>query len=523
MSNSEVGTTKVCSADALTDTYALMDDELSVQDGTNKWLWLYAETQTTLEIVYTTGAAETNNYVEFYIEYGSGAVSGPPNKTSTMTWVRETMEYFDDSADQILLEEWTYRIDGAAAGTAYTKRIQLPVCAKAIRIYAKEVGVAANYGTLTIKANTVAAGAGFYNRHLQTVTLEADAAIDVAKWGGTTLTAGAAAADALSNAVVGGLVKTENLGYNGTTWDRIRAGVTTLTATLTGWLNTLPWAIYNAAPTTRTEGQGGPLQADASGNLKVADQSGGGSAGGGNNTYSTEQGDFTATVTDSSYAIVLSVDSIGGQSLTTANFANGILKVQDVSLTPDEWKIIKLDKFTWTSGTKTLDVTSCTGAFPFGTGDVVSLVITGPDKMRNTTTDSQRTTLTRDVSDQYVVQTVVDTTNVADDTYYPSSSGQSTNGYRDLTVTGILIDGAAETTTLTVQVSNLGGTTATDWMTVYVRDDINNTNVNSISATNQTTYYAISAPGIGKYAYYRYKIDTSAASNTVEINEKLTY
>lgn len=58
-------------------------------------------------------------------------------------------------------------------------------------------------------------------------------------------------------------------GFNGTTWDRLRAGVTALTATLTGWLNTLPWAIYNASPTTRTEGQGGPLQAASNGSLKA--------------------------------------------------------------------------------------------------------------------------------------------------------------------------------------------------------------------------------------------------------------
>jgi hypothetical protein len=281
-------------------------------------------------------------------------------------------------------------------------------------------------------------------------------------------------------------------------------------------------AVYNAAPTTRTEGQIGPLQADSSGSLKVSSGSGG-SAGGGNNTYSTEQGDFTATVTDSTYAIVLSVDSIGGVALTTANFANGILKVQDVSLTPDEWKTITLDKFTWTAATKTLDVTSCTGAFTFGTGDVVTLVITGSDKMRDSANDAQRNLPVRDVSDQSLPQPVVDTTNVASGTYYPSSSGQATNGYKDLTFTGTLIDGAGETTTLTLEVSNIGGTTAGDWNTVYFRDDKNNTNVASISATNQTTTYACSAPGAGKFNYYRYLITSSAATNTVEISEKLTW
>jgi len=168
----QVGTTTICSADVLTNAYVLMDDELQTVDGTNKWFQLYSETQTTLEITYTTGAAETSNYVEFYIEFGSGSVGGRPDLANTMTWVPETVEYLDDSANQIVLEGWTYRIDGAAAA-AYSKRIQLPVCTKGIRIYAKEVGVAANYGNLTIKANTVSAGSGVYNRSLQTVTLEA--------------------------------------------------------------------------------------------------------------------------------------------------------------------------------------------------------------------------------------------------------------------------------------------------------------------------------------------------------------
>ncbi|HSV48361.1 MAG TPA: hypothetical protein VLJ58_21410 [Ramlibacter sp.] len=53
------------------------------------------------------------------------------------------------------------------------------------------------------------------------------------------------------------------------TWDRARAGIVTPTATLTGHANVLPWAVYNATPTTRTEGQGGPLQATAQGSLVV--------------------------------------------------------------------------------------------------------------------------------------------------------------------------------------------------------------------------------------------------------------
>ena len=59
------------------------------------------------------------------------------------------------------------------------------------------------------------------------------------------------------------------LGWDGSNWDRIKAGVSSVTSSLTGWLNTMPWAIFHATPTTRTTGQGGPLEADAKGNLKT--------------------------------------------------------------------------------------------------------------------------------------------------------------------------------------------------------------------------------------------------------------
>jgi len=57
--------------------------------------------------------------------------------------------------------------------------------------------------------------------------------------------------------------------FNGTTWDRVRSGVIALSTTLTGMMNVIPWAIYNASPTSRTEGQGGPLQANVKGALNV--------------------------------------------------------------------------------------------------------------------------------------------------------------------------------------------------------------------------------------------------------------
>jgi len=260
--SSQVGTTTMTSAQALTDSYVLADNALQAVYSTDKWLQLYEETQAVLEIRYTTGAAETSNYLEFYVEYGSGA-------PSLITWSPETVEYLDDSASQIILEPWTFRLDGASAGTTYVKQVALPVCSKGIRVYVKEVGVAANYGTVTIKANVHSAGAAFYNRTLQTVTLETSGITlseDIVNVGGVAVpTAGA---DAVSNTRSDVPTSSRISVFNGTTWDRARSAVVTPTATMTGFQNELPWAVYNSSPTTRTNGQGGPLEATADGYLK---------------------------------------------------------------------------------------------------------------------------------------------------------------------------------------------------------------------------------------------------------------
>lgn len=90
--------------------------------------------------------------------------------------------------------------------------------------------------------------------------------IDIAKVG--TVAVPTSGADAVSNTRSDVPVSSRLSGFNGTTWDRLRTAVVTATSTLTGWLNTLPWAIYNATAPTKTDGQGGPLQTDSLGNLQ---------------------------------------------------------------------------------------------------------------------------------------------------------------------------------------------------------------------------------------------------------------
>lgn len=84
--------------------------------------------------------------------------------------------------------------------------------------------------------------------------------------GGDIQTAGA---DTESNTANAQTVNSRISGFNGTTWDRIRTGITAIGSVFTGFLNTLSWGIYHATPTARTDGQGGPLETDINGNLQI--------------------------------------------------------------------------------------------------------------------------------------------------------------------------------------------------------------------------------------------------------------
>lgn len=110
-----------------------------------------------------------------------------------------------------------------------------------------------------------------------------------------------------------------------------------------------------------------------------------------------------------------------------------------------------------------------------------------------------------------------DTTNVADGTYYPSATGSPIpETAESITITGSLIDGAGETTTLTWEVTNDEDTTNASWINVIARDLTNTTEtyVQSKDATEATTTYAVQLP-TGNFRHIRLKIASSAATNTV--------
>lgn len=90
----------------------------------------------TLVGTYTTGAAETSNYISIKIEVSDDDT----NFYQTMT--------ASSSSGVTTMYPQTFKVDGAAAGTAYPFNIQFPVAARKVKISVIETGVAANFGTL---------------------------------------------------------------------------------------------------------------------------------------------------------------------------------------------------------------------------------------------------------------------------------------------------------------------------------------------------------------------------------------
>lgn len=146
-------------------------------------------------------------------------------------------------------------------------------------------------GRLRVNASEVASGAtdsgnpikigAVYNSTIPTFTTGQRGDMQIGSRGGLhidlytpdsnlPIAVSAAPADGASNSSVGYIFHTRGQALNPAgTWDKIRSGVIIPSATLTGHQNSLPWAIYNATPTVRTEGQGGPLQVDTNGALNV--------------------------------------------------------------------------------------------------------------------------------------------------------------------------------------------------------------------------------------------------------------
>lgn len=85
--------------------------------------------------------------------------------------------------------------------------------------------------------------------------------------GANTVLVTTAGADGVSNTQNELETQSRLQGYNGTTWDRVRTGLTAVITTFTGVLANMNYGMYNSTPPSPANGNGVPLQTDARGNL----------------------------------------------------------------------------------------------------------------------------------------------------------------------------------------------------------------------------------------------------------------
>lgn len=92
-----------------------------------------------VDIIYTTGAAETNNTIQIKLE------DSPDN----VNFYRLTNEAASSGTSTLTQREFTFT--GAAAATAYTLSYRLDISYQYMRIEMNEGGVAANAGTAYVE------------------------------------------------------------------------------------------------------------------------------------------------------------------------------------------------------------------------------------------------------------------------------------------------------------------------------------------------------------------------------------
>ena len=136
-------------AQVLTNAYVLTSNVGAFQ--------ISEESLATLEVLYTTGAAETASNLIYLVEFSN----------DNSNWVQQNSESL--AAGSLTLTPYTTTIAGGAGATAYTGQQFLPLCSRWVRVRVKETGVITNYGTVSINC-TMAAGNGQI-RNLQQISV----------------------------------------------------------------------------------------------------------------------------------------------------------------------------------------------------------------------------------------------------------------------------------------------------------------------------------------------------------------
>ncbi len=315
--------------------------------------------------------------------------------------------------------------------------------------------------------------------------------------------------DAVANVNNALSVKARLIGFNGTSWDRVRVGQLTVSSSFTGSINTLPWARYNVTPTTRTDGQGGPLEATTNGSIRVA---------------------FNDGATVNNVAVELSGVDNQGNSRTSLDTAARLSAYNSIGTWDRVMAGVTLVSSSMTGSINTLPLSVYKTTFatrtdsqggPLQSDNAGNLATI--DKSRDEASGAEKTVELAGPDTKYVTETLVDTLAITWGTYYPSTSGMSMDGYEQLSFTGYIAAGNGCTSSLALEVSNYGGAVATDWMKVYFLDVKNNvttcslfTSATTASYTATTASFAVQAGTTGLFPFANIRFNFSGSGAPVD-------
>jgi hypothetical protein len=160
-----------------------------------------------------------------------------------------------------------------------------------------------------------------------------------------------------------------------------------------------------------------------------------------------------------------------------------------------------------------ITISGTTLPLPFiNTDTVYRVTVLGQEKAYDPSTDTEKVTEQSPLSEKYVQDSIVDATNTAAaTTYFPSSTGMSMDGFKDMSITGIFT--STGILTFTVEVTNDEDTTNANWIQIYAFDTKNNAAVNSLAINNATATFAWDFDDFN-YSNFRLKVVDASSTNT---------
>lgn len=158
----------------------------------------------------------------------------------------------------------------------------------------------------------------------------------------------------------------------------------------------------------------------------------------------------------------------------------------------------------------------------FTNTDTYVVTMVGPKKAPfDSATSSEKVSPIRDTSDQYISETLINTTNVGAATnYYPSAAGMCMDGYSSISISGVTAGGV----TTTIEATN-SDEASPDWLDVTAAFTNLIVNPPAIGASYVDVNFALvtSLMQASNFKYFRIKSVTSDATNTVKYFTRRMY